>query len=123
MLVPKKNDKLRLVLDYRQLNRQTVQCSWPFSSIEEIFDTLGASAIFTFIDIVSWLLSGRLRREKVKNTLLLVSRLDNLIGLTCLWGGQEVSQHSKVLLENLRLVSPGKYVCRTSKISLFFVNT
>ena len=50
MPVPKKNGKLRLVFDYRQLNKQTVKSSWPISSIEETFDTLGGSCYFSTID-------------------------------------------------------------------------
>ena len=51
MLVPKKNGKVRLVIDYRQLNKQTIKSTWPIPSIEEIFDTLEGSAYFTSIDI------------------------------------------------------------------------
>ena len=51
MLVPKKNGKLRLVIDYRQLNKQTIKSCWPIPSIEEIFDTLEGSAYFTSIDM------------------------------------------------------------------------
>ena len=36
MLVPKKNGKVRLVIDYRQLNKQTVKSCWPLPSVEEI---------------------------------------------------------------------------------------
>ena len=50
-LVPKKNGKLRLVIDYRQLNKQTIKSTWPIPSIEEIFDTLEGSAYFTSIDM------------------------------------------------------------------------
>ena len=53
MLVPKKNGKLRLVIDYRKLNEQTIKSCWPIPSIEEIFDTLQESAYFTTIDM-SW---------------------------------------------------------------------
>ena len=53
MLIPKKNGKLRLVIDYRKLNEQTSKSCWPIPSIEEIFDTLQASACFTTIDM-SW---------------------------------------------------------------------
>ena len=51
MLVPKKNGKLRLVIDYRLLNKQTIKSTWPIPSIEEIFDTLEGSAYFTSIDM------------------------------------------------------------------------
>ena len=51
MLVPKKNGKLPLVLDYRQLNKQTIKSIRPIPSIEETFDTLEDSAYFTSIDM------------------------------------------------------------------------
>ena len=53
MLVPKKNGKLRLVIDYRQLNKQTINSCCPIPSIGEIFDTLEGSELFSTIDI-SW---------------------------------------------------------------------
>ena len=53
MLVPKKHGKLRLVIDYRQLNKQTVKSCRPLLSVEEIFDTLQGSCYFSTIDM-SW---------------------------------------------------------------------
>ena len=53
MLVPKKNGKLRLVIDYRQLNKQTIKSCWSIPSIEEIFDTLEGSCYFSTIEM-SW---------------------------------------------------------------------
>ena len=50
-LVPNKNGKLCLVIDYRQLNKQTIKSCWPIPSIEEIFDTLEGSEYFTTIDM------------------------------------------------------------------------
>ena len=37
MLVPKNNSQLRLVIDWRQLKKQTIKSCWPMPSIEEIF--------------------------------------------------------------------------------------
>ena len=51
MLVPKKNGKLRLIINYSQLNNQTIKSCWPIASIEEIFDTLEGSAYFATIDL------------------------------------------------------------------------
>ena len=51
MLVPRKNGKLRLVIDYCQLNKQIIKSTWPIPSIDEIFDTLEGSAYFTSIDM------------------------------------------------------------------------
>ena len=53
MLVPKKNGELRLVIDYRQLSKQTIQSCWPIPSIEDIFDILDGSEYFTTLDM-SW---------------------------------------------------------------------
>ena len=53
MLVTKRNGKLRLAIDYRKLNEQTIKSRWPIPSIEEVFDTLQGSAYFTTIDL-SW---------------------------------------------------------------------
>ena len=53
MLVLKKNAKLRLVIDYRTLNEQTIKSCWPISSLKKIFDTLQESAYFLTID-KSW---------------------------------------------------------------------
>ena len=53
MLVPKKNGKLRLVNDYRQLNKQTVKSCWPLPSVEEILDILERSCYFSTIEM-SW---------------------------------------------------------------------
>ena len=53
MLIPKKNGKLRLVIDYRKLNEHTIKSCWPIPSIEEISDTLQGGTYFTTIDI-SW---------------------------------------------------------------------
>ena len=53
MLVPKKNGKLRIVINYRQLSKKTIKSCWPIPSIEEIFDTLEGSCYFSTIDM-SW---------------------------------------------------------------------
>ena len=53
LLVSKKNGKLRLVIDYRQLNKQTVKSCWPLTSVEEFFDTLEGSCYFSTIDMSS----------------------------------------------------------------------
>ena len=51
MLVPKNNGKLPLVIDYRQLKKETIKSTWPIPSLEEKFDTLEGSAYFTSTDM------------------------------------------------------------------------
>ena len=53
VLVLKKGGELRLLIDYRQLKKQTIKSCWPIPSIEEIFDTLEGSEFFTTI-YMSW---------------------------------------------------------------------
>ena len=47
MVVPKKNGKLRLLKDYRQINKQTIKSSWPIQSIQQIFDTIEGSSFYS----------------------------------------------------------------------------
>ena len=87
-LVPKKNGKLRLALDYRKLNEQTIKSCWPIGSIEEVFHTLQGNAYFTTIKISSGF--HQLPMEHVSQNYTAystpfgsVNRLPMLMGLTC----------------------------------------
>ena len=50
MLVPKKNGKWRLCIDYRKVNDLTVKDSYSLTYIDEIFDSLDGAQIFTTMD-------------------------------------------------------------------------
>ena len=84
MLVPKKNGKLRLLIDYRKLNEQTTKSCWPMPSIEEIFDTLQRSAYLTTIDMSCGFYQLPME-PKIKTTQHLVHLLDHLSGYACQW--------------------------------------
>ena len=86
MLVPKKNGKVRLVIDYRQLNRKTIKSRWPIPSIEEMFHTLEGSPCFTSIDMSAGFYQVPLEEKSLKKIILpLLPRLDRLNGLSCPW--------------------------------------
>ena len=51
MFVPKKNGKLRLVIDYRQLNSITVKDRTPLPLITEMKDRLHGAKWFTTLDL------------------------------------------------------------------------
>lgn len=53
VLVRKKNGKLRLCVDYRMLNKKTVKDSYALPRIEEVFDVLNGSTLFSTIDMKS----------------------------------------------------------------------
>jgi hypothetical protein len=53
LFVPKKDGELRLVIDYRHLNNDTVKNRYPLPLIQEMRDRLGKATIFSKFDLTS----------------------------------------------------------------------
>ena len=53
LFVKKKDGSLRLCIDYRQLNRVTVRNRFPLPRIDELFDQLQGSRVYSKIDLRS----------------------------------------------------------------------
>ena len=58
LIVPKKKDasdkeKWRIVIDFRKLNEQTLQDTYPLPNIDEILDQLGEAKFFSAFDLSS----------------------------------------------------------------------
>jgi len=53
VLVPKKKGKKRFCVDFRKLNAVTITENWPLPRIEDIFDRLGDSKVFSTLDLKS----------------------------------------------------------------------
>eukprot|EP00961_Rhodomonas_salina_P053374 715783-Rhodomonas_salina.1 len=51
LFAPKKDGGLRLCMDFRALNEQTIKDKFPIPLAEDLFDKLGASTIFSKIDL------------------------------------------------------------------------
>jgi len=51
LFVKKKNGSLRLCIDYRDLNKVTVKNEYPLPRIDDLFDQLASSAMFSKIDL------------------------------------------------------------------------
>jgi hypothetical protein len=51
LFVKKKDDTLRLCIDYRQLNKVTIKNKYPFPEIDDLFVQLGGASIFSKIDL------------------------------------------------------------------------
>ena len=52
-LVPKSDGSTRFCIDYRALNAITIKDRYPLPLIQDIFDTLSGSSIFTTLDLRS----------------------------------------------------------------------
>ena len=53
LFVKKKDDGLRLCIDYRELNRVIVKNRYPLPKIDDLFDQLRGAAVFSKIDLRS----------------------------------------------------------------------
>jgi hypothetical protein len=60
--VKKKNGALRLCIDYRQLNKTTINNKYPLPRIDDLFDQLGGASIFLKI-----YLSYRYHQVRIKD--------------------------------------------------------
>ena len=53
LVVKKKDGSLRLCIDYRQLNQATIRNQYPLPRIDELFDQLHGSQVYSKIDLRS----------------------------------------------------------------------
>ena len=49
--VSKKNGSKRIVMDYHNLNKQTVKNNYPLSLITDLIDNMGGKRVFTKMDL------------------------------------------------------------------------
>jgi hypothetical protein len=66
--VKKKDESLRLCIDYRQLNRVTIKNKYPLSRIDDLFDKLRGAKFFSKIDLRSGYHQPRIKDEDVQKT-------------------------------------------------------
>ena len=50
VIVPKKNGKWRVYVDYRELNKATQKYHFPLPFIDQVLDTLSRKKFFSFLD-------------------------------------------------------------------------
>ena len=68
LFVKKKDGSLRLCVDYRLLNDETVKDRFPLPLIDEIFDTVGSAKIFSKLDLMSGFYQIRVAGEDIPKT-------------------------------------------------------
>ena len=68
LFLKKKDGSLRLCIDYRQLNRATIRNQYPLPRIDELFDQLQGSWVYSKIDLSLGYHHLRVRENYVSRT-------------------------------------------------------
>jgi hypothetical protein len=68
LLVKKKDGKLQLCVDYRELNKLTVKNKYPLPRIDDLLDQLGEAKVFSKIDLWSGYHQIRIKPKDIPKT-------------------------------------------------------
>lgn len=68
MVVLKKTGDMRIVLDYRQLNAQTVKLHYPLPRIDDLLDATSGATVFSKLDLQSGYYQIRMHPDSVPKT-------------------------------------------------------
>ncbi|KAL4277816.1 hypothetical protein GQ457_03G008370 [Hibiscus cannabinus] len=68
LFVKKKDESLRMCIDYRQLNKMTVKNKYPLPRIDDLFDQLEGATVFSKIDLRSGYYQLKVREQDVLKT-------------------------------------------------------
>ena len=68
LFVKKKDDTLRLYIDYRGLNQVTIMNTYPLPHIEELFDQLKWARVFSKLDLRQGYYQVRIKEEDIPKT-------------------------------------------------------
>ena len=101
-LVPKKDGTTRFCVDYRKLNSVTVRDQYPLPQIQDIFDQIGGSTIFSTLDLKAGYWQLPMEEESIANRNLYLKPGPPLCGIS----GQsiDVKGVTQIKIDNTRTV-------------------